>query len=92
MRNSIFSFLIFCSSAVAFAKEASIACDDKKPKTVRVVPGRVTVLNFPFKPREVVPGSNAFDFKQIKNDLIIRLLAQALIELWGHLGKYGRFQ
>lgn len=51
--------------------EKAISCDDKKPKTVRIVPGRITVLNFPFKPKEVVPGSNAFDFKQIKNDLII---------------------
>ncbi len=48
-----------------------ITCDDKKAKLVRVALGRVTVLNFPFKPKEVVPGSAAFDFKQIKNDLII---------------------
>lgn len=52
-------------------KEKSIPCDDKKPRVVRVAPGRVTVLNFPFKPKDVVPGSNAFDFKQIKNDLLI---------------------
>ncbi len=49
----------------------SITCDDKKPKLVRVALGRVTVLNFPFKPKDVVPGNQAFDFKQIKNDLII---------------------
>ena len=49
----------------------TITCDDKKPKLVRVAFGRVTVLNFPFKPKDVVPGSAAFDFKQIKNDLII---------------------
>lgn len=48
-----------------------ITCDDKKPKPVRVALGRVTVLNFPFKPKDVVPGNQAFDFKQIKNDLII---------------------
>ncbi len=49
----------------------SITCDDKKPKPVRVTFGRVTVLNFPFKPKDVVPGNQSFDFKQIKNDLII---------------------
>lgn len=49
----------------------SITCDDKKSKSVRVALGRVTVLNFPFKPKDVVPGNQAFDFKQIKNDLII---------------------
>ena len=51
--------------------EKAIACDDKVPKLVHVMQGRVTVLNFPFKPKDVVPGSQAFDFKQIKNDLII---------------------
>lgn len=51
--------------------EKTILCDDKRPKLVRVTPGRITILNFPFKPKEVVPGSQAFDFKQIKNDLII---------------------
>ncbi|MBC7458382.1 MAG: hypothetical protein H7235_08900 [Bdellovibrionaceae bacterium] len=51
--------------------EKSITCDDKKPKLVRVTSGRVTVLNFPFKPKEVVLGSQIFDFKQIKNDLVI---------------------
>ena len=32
---------------------------------------RFELLNFPFKPKDVVPGNQAFDFKQIKNDLII---------------------
>jgi hypothetical protein len=57
--------------AFAAEKEKTIPCDDKRPRIVRVVFGRVTVLNFPFKPKEVVPGSGAFDFKQIKNDLVI---------------------
>ena len=52
-------------------KEKSITCDDKKPKLIRITFGRVTVLNFPFKPKEVVLGSQIFDFKQIKNDLVI---------------------
>jgi hypothetical protein len=57
--------------AQAVDKDKSIPCDDKKPRVVRVAMGRVTVLNFPFKPKDVVPGSQAFDFKQIKNDLVI---------------------
>ena len=71
MKIFIWAMLNLCSVPPIWAKDTSIACDDKKPRTVRIVAGRVTVLNFPFKPREVVPGSNAFDFKQIKNDLII---------------------
>lgn len=51
--------------------EKSILCDDKKPKLIKVTSGRVTVLNFPFRPKEVVLGSQIFDFKQIKNDLVI---------------------
>ena len=76
-------FFLFMALSVIFADFAraknlpkadegkSITCDDKKPKPVRVALGRVTVLNFPFKPKDVVPGNQAFDFKQIKNDLII---------------------
>ncbi len=36
--------------------------------------GRITVINFPFKPKDVVPGEVIFDFKQIKNDLVIKAL------------------
>jgi len=70
-------FVVFLSAvftnqiAMAVDKEKSIPCDDKRPRIVRVAMGRVSVLNFPFKPKDVVPGSTAFDFKQIKNDLVI---------------------
>lgn len=63
--------LMRASLSAALEKEKSIPCDDKRPRAVKVAIGRVTVLNFPFKPKDVVPGSNAFDFKQIKNDLVI---------------------
>lgn len=66
-----FWILPFCE---AVEKEKTIPCDDKRPRTVRVALGRVTVLNFPFRPKDVVPGSNAFDFKQIKNDLVLMAL------------------
>lgn len=65
------AFLILVNLSMASEKEKSIPCDDKRPRIVKVALGRVTVLNFPFKPKDVVPGSNAFDFKQIKNDLVI---------------------
>lgn len=66
-------FVLVLSSDISLAveKEKTIPCDEKRSRMVRVVFGRVTVLNFPFKPKDVVPGSNAFDFKQIKNDLVI---------------------
>lgn len=67
----VVSVLGLISKSLASETEKSIACDDKRPRVVRVAQGRVTILNFPFRPKEVVPGSQAFDFKQIKNDLVI---------------------
>ena len=55
-------------------QEHGILCDGKKPQSVHVPFGRWTILNFPFKPRDVVPGEASFDFKQIKNDLVIKAL------------------
>ena len=62
---------VIAKSVVKPDDAKSIICDDKKPKLVNVTLGRLTVLNFPFKPKDVVPGNQSFDFKQIKNDLII---------------------
>ncbi|HEY8270208.1 MAG TPA: hypothetical protein VIG33_04925 [Pseudobdellovibrionaceae bacterium] len=73
----LITFVILWTAEQAMSgktKEKTIECDDKKSKTVRVVFGRVTVLNFPFKPSDVIPGKMNFDFKRIKNDLIITAL------------------
>lgn len=69
------AWVVVCQSAES--REKSIACDDKRPRLVRVTKGRITVINFPFRPREVVPGEVIFDFKQIKNDLVIKALRSA---------------
>ena len=55
-------------------QEKTISCDSKRPQVVRIAPRRITVINFPFRPKDVVPGEASFDFKQIKNDLIIKAL------------------
>ncbi len=52
----------------------TITCDEYKPKTVRVGFGRLTVINFPVTPKEILPGEAVFDFKQIKSDLAIKAL------------------
>ncbi len=73
-------FSLLSTPVHLFAKpvtEKSIQCDDKVPRTVKVSLGRVTVVNFPFRPKEVVPGESIFDFRQIKNDLIIKALRQS---------------
>ena len=69
------AWVVVCQSAEP--KEKSIPCDGKRPRLVRIASGRITVINFPFKPREVVPGESIFDFKQIKNDLVIKALRPA---------------
>lgn len=74
MKFFVSLFLLF--PPVAFSKERgkTLPCDDSKPQLVRVGLGRITVLSFPLVPKEVLPGENVFDFKQIKNDLAIKAL------------------
>lgn len=60
--------------AVIHNKEKSLPCDDTKTQKVRVALGRLTILSFPVKPKEILPGESSFDFKQIKNDLAIKAL------------------
>lgn len=52
----------------------TITCNEDKPNTVRVNFGRLTVINFPITPKEILPGETVFDFKQIKSDLAIKAL------------------
>lgn len=54
--------------------EKTLPCDDTKTQKVRVAVGRLTILSFPVKPKDILPGENSFDFKQIKNDLAIKAL------------------
>lgn len=71
----VFGFL-FLWVLTSQAKELSktITCDEFKPKTVRVNFGRLTMINFPVTPKEILPGEAVFDFKQIKSDLAIKAL------------------
>ena len=66
--------LLFSGFAEAREKDHWLPCDDNKPQLVRVGLGRITILSFPLVPKEVLPGENVFDFKQIKNDLAIKAL------------------
>ena len=71
--NKVFIFLILVGST-AIGKERLIACDESKPVIVTVPVGRVTILNFPISPKEIVPGEAGFDFKTIRQDLIVKAL------------------
>ncbi len=55
--------------------EKTILCTDEKAQRVRITFGRMTTINFPTTPKEVLPGSTAaFDFMKIRNDLNILAL------------------
>jgi hypothetical protein len=54
--------------------EKTLLCTDEKVQKVRITFGRITTLNFPVAPKEVLPGEAVFDFKQIRNDLNIKSL------------------
>lgn len=54
--------------------EKSILCDNLNPQLVKVETSKLTLLNFPLPPKEVIPGGGGFDFRKIKNDLSIKSL------------------
>lgn len=64
----------FSQSKFSAKKEKSLVCDDSKTQRVSVSLGRLTILNFPVTPKEILPGENSFDFRQIKNDLAVKAL------------------
>lgn len=81
---SRYFFLLFVLLAQFFAdakaeskakpKQKVIPCDEIKSQLVIVPYGRVTALNFPASPKEVIPGEAGFDFKTIRSDLVIKSL------------------
>ena len=78
MKNKLLVILIFLPAlclAEAGKSARTVACDEKKAHEIRIPQGKVTVVNFPVKPKEIVPGDNVFDFKHIKNDLAIKALS-----------------
>ena len=52
----------------------TVVCDETRTHEIRIPQGKVTVVSFPVKPKEIVPGDNVFDFKHIKNDLAVKAL------------------
>lgn len=75
-----FLLFIFLAQICADAKIQSkpkqkiIPCDEIKSQLVVIPYGRVTALNFPASPKEVIPGEAGFDFKTIRSDLVIKAL------------------
>ena len=60
--------------AAVRSKQRLITCDELHSQLVTIPYGRVTVLNFPASPKEVIPGEAGFDFKTIRSDLVIKSL------------------
>lgn len=78
MGTSRYYFLVFIFlaqiCAEAKSKQKIIPCDEVHSQTVIIPYGRVTALNFPASPKEVIPGEAGFDFKTIRSDLVIKAL------------------
>lgn len=73
MGNSLLLILLLLPNHT-LAKPKVLPCDDLRSQLVVVPYGRVTVLSFPTSPKEVVPGEAGFDFKTIRNDLVIKAM------------------
>ena len=63
--------VIFASAALARG-EKRVGCNETTPARVDVPLGLVTILSFPAPPKEVVPGEAGFEFKTIRQDLIVK--------------------
>lgn len=76
MWQSVFSILMVSALSAPKSKgpERTVTCDDATPVLIGVPTGRVTVLNFPLSPKEILPGEAGFDFKTVRQDLIIKIL------------------
>lgn len=74
--KNFFLLFIFLAqiNADAKVKQKIIPCDEIRSQLVIIPYGRVTVLNFPASPKEVIPGEAGFDFKTIRSDLVIKAL------------------
>ncbi len=73
--NKLMVFLfLFLGSLIHAKVNSTIPCTEASPQLVRIPVGRVTVLNFPVNPKEIVPGEAGFDFKTIRQDLIIKAM------------------
>jgi hypothetical protein len=61
---------------VASAKPArTIRLNDKKMETLKIVPGRSLILNFPTKPSKVIVGNQGlFAVEYVENDLAVSAL------------------
>ena len=47
---------------------------ETKSKLIRISYGKVTALNFPTNPKEVIAGEAGFDFRTIRSDLVIKAM------------------
>jgi hypothetical protein len=66
-------FISILVSSMGFAKTArTIHLNDKKMETIRIVPGRSVILNFPTRPTKVIIGNQGiFAVEYVENDLAV---------------------
>ncbi len=68
-------FLIFVSLSAFGAKARTVYLSETDMASVRMVPGRSTILSFPIKPNKVILGNQGmFAVEYVENDLAIAAL------------------
>ena len=74
MKTAAIFLSLICSLALA-AKARTVYLSETDMASIRVVPGRSTVLSFPIKPNKVILGNQGmFAVEYVENDLAIAAL------------------
>lgn len=77
-RIILVSVACFCLIVLAVGasgkKQKTVPCDPSHAQLVKVAVGRLTVIDFPMAPKQILPGENRFQFVRIQNDLDIKAL------------------
>ena len=75
MRASIIFLMIVCALSAFATKARTVYLSETDMASIRVVPGRSTILSFPIKPNKVILGNQGmFAVEYVENDLAIAAL------------------
>lgn len=67
--------MVLICSIVSAKPARTIRLNDKKMETLKIVPGRSLILNFPTKPSKVIVGNQGlFAVEYVENDLAVSAL------------------
>jgi len=75
MKILIYFLMIACCFSAFATKARTVYLSETDMASIRIVPGRSTILSFPIKPNKVILGSQGmFAVEYVENDLAIAAL------------------